>query len=293
MSNCAFITGYERDGESGLDFAQARFFSSSVGRFLSADSMPPDLYAPQTFNLYRYALNNPQRYVDRDGRYEKDVHQELTTALAQMVGFSKSDAEAIGRATQHIDENPSTDPEAILNVNARATHHFTTVNTRAQHWFNFLKEVDSGDDALSALGTFFHAQQDSFSHEGFNPVTGQVSSGFRKGVILTRWDDFWEEVRKVDKTNYNPSKAERMAADTISRLLEARSRMERSGRYAAFGRAIPVALIQPYIARWVRAKDDDKPKILDEMKAAYDAWNLRMFIIEQTKKRHQPVRRQL
>ena len=31
------FTGYERDGESGLDYAQARYYSSAMGRFTGAD----------------------------------------------------------------------------------------------------------------------------------------------------------------------------------------------------------------------------------------------------------------
>jgi len=32
------FTGYERDAESGLDYAAARYYSSSLGRFMSVDS---------------------------------------------------------------------------------------------------------------------------------------------------------------------------------------------------------------------------------------------------------------
>ncbi|MGE3466189.1 MAG: RHS repeat domain-containing protein [Pyrinomonadaceae bacterium] len=68
------FTGYERDGETGLDFAQARYFSSGFGRFSSPDSV---LLAsrqddPQTWNLYRYALNNPLRFIDPNGELEKE-----------------------------------------------------------------------------------------------------------------------------------------------------------------------------------------------------------------------------
>jgi RHS repeat-associated protein len=67
-------TGKERDAESGNDHFDARYFGSSMGRFLSPDwSEEPDTvpYAefenPQTLNLYSYAKNNPLLYNDPDG----------------------------------------------------------------------------------------------------------------------------------------------------------------------------------------------------------------------------------
>lgn len=60
------FTGYERDDESGLDFAQARYFGSMHGRFTSpdvpfADQIEED---PQSWNLYSYVRNNPLIYTD-------------------------------------------------------------------------------------------------------------------------------------------------------------------------------------------------------------------------------------
>jgi RHS repeat-associated protein len=64
------FAGYERDNETGLDFAQARYFSNTQGRFTSTDplyyqvSMAID---PQRFNLYAYTRNNPLKWTDPDG----------------------------------------------------------------------------------------------------------------------------------------------------------------------------------------------------------------------------------
>jgi RHS repeat-associated protein len=63
------FTGYERDDETALDYAQARYFSGTQGRFTSVDplaaSAVPD--TPQTFNRYTYALNSPLKYTDPSG----------------------------------------------------------------------------------------------------------------------------------------------------------------------------------------------------------------------------------
>jgi RHS repeat-associated protein len=54
------FTGKERDAESGLDYFGARYFGSSMGRFMSPDDFTKDTHVadPQSWNLYAYARNN-------------------------------------------------------------------------------------------------------------------------------------------------------------------------------------------------------------------------------------------
>ena len=73
------FTGKLHDNESQLDYFQARYYSSNMGRFLSPDwsaKEEPVPYAkldnPQTLNLYTYVVNNPLRFVDADG-HEVDL----------------------------------------------------------------------------------------------------------------------------------------------------------------------------------------------------------------------------
>jgi RHS repeat-associated protein len=64
------FTGYERDTETDLDFAQARMYSYSFGRFSSPDPImmtKERLADPQAINLYVYTRNNPLIYIDPNG----------------------------------------------------------------------------------------------------------------------------------------------------------------------------------------------------------------------------------
>ncbi|HSY36526.1 MAG TPA: RHS repeat-associated core domain-containing protein [Acidobacteriaceae bacterium] len=68
------FTGKERDGESGNDYFGARYYASTMGRFMSPDwsaKEEPVPYAkldnPQTLNLYSYVGNNPLGKADADG----------------------------------------------------------------------------------------------------------------------------------------------------------------------------------------------------------------------------------
>jgi len=68
------FTGKERDTESGNDYFGARYYASSMGRFMSPDwsaKVEPVPYSklddPQSLNLYAYLMNNPLGGVDADG----------------------------------------------------------------------------------------------------------------------------------------------------------------------------------------------------------------------------------
>jgi RHS repeat-associated protein len=90
------FTGYERDNESDLDFAQARMYVSRLGRFTTPDpiKMSDDrLIDPQTINLYAYTRNNPLSIIDpsgmdllRLGRTDAQVLDDITAQQALLNG---------------------------------------------------------------------------------------------------------------------------------------------------------------------------------------------------------------
>jgi RHS repeat-associated protein len=60
-------TGKERDAESGNDYFEARYYGSSMGRFMSPDPMGGHPEDPQTLNKYSYVANNPLIRTDPTG----------------------------------------------------------------------------------------------------------------------------------------------------------------------------------------------------------------------------------
>ncbi|MGH9962251.1 MAG: RHS repeat-associated core domain-containing protein, partial [Pyrinomonadaceae bacterium] len=63
------FTSYERDSETGLDFAQARYYANMQGRFASVDPLMASASAgnPQTWNRYAYVGNDPLNATDPSG----------------------------------------------------------------------------------------------------------------------------------------------------------------------------------------------------------------------------------
>jgi len=95
------FTGKERDTESGNDYFGARYYASSMGRFMSPDwsSTPEDMpYAkltnPQSLNLYSYMYNNPIIGADPTGHLP-DLWEGWgapPSALQSAIGAAATDA---------------------------------------------------------------------------------------------------------------------------------------------------------------------------------------------------------
>jgi len=74
------FTGKERDSESGLDDFGARYYSSSLGRFMIPDwaewptAVPYAAFGdPQTLNLYTFVENAPINRIDADGHISEEA----------------------------------------------------------------------------------------------------------------------------------------------------------------------------------------------------------------------------
>lgn len=68
------VAGHYDDWETGLIYMGKRYYSPKLGRFLTPDPVGVHLHLPQSFNRYKYANNNPYRYIDPDGRFDIDIN---------------------------------------------------------------------------------------------------------------------------------------------------------------------------------------------------------------------------
>ncbi len=117
-------TGLERDGESGLDYAHARYYASLAGRFTSVDPLMASANTgnPQTFNRYTYGLNNPYKYTDPSGMNPTSLDDETNAAFAQL-GALADYADALRQAEEEAQERsqaqqqPNTNPYAPTTGN--------------------------------------------------------------------------------------------------------------------------------------------------------------------------------
>lgn len=76
-------TGHERDQATGLVYAKARYYDPQLGLFLSRDPFEGYDNTSMSLHRYLYAYQNPNKYVDPDGR------EPITlTAIAIYAGWS-------------------------------------------------------------------------------------------------------------------------------------------------------------------------------------------------------------
>jgi RHS repeat-associated protein len=103
------FTGKERDAESGNDYFGARYYASSMGRFMSPDwtakeegddPVPyADLDDPQSLNLYAYVRNNPLTRVDADGHCAEDLCIGEGISAGAVGAYILGSATLVGAAT--------------------------------------------------------------------------------------------------------------------------------------------------------------------------------------------------
>ena len=92
-------TGHVSDSATGLIYMQQRYYDSQLGRFLSVDPVAPDPSKDQNFSRYKYANNNPYRFIDPDGRQERSA-ERFGDAFAEDPGAFEQFGPAAVTATQ-------------------------------------------------------------------------------------------------------------------------------------------------------------------------------------------------
>lgn len=107
------FTQYERDTETSLDFAQARYYASKQGRFTSVDPLlaSAKLSQPQSWNRYAYVLNNPLKLVDPSGLTPEHTSEEESDRLQpkwQQSQWERDPFEQPGKF-----QNPKQEPKTV------------------------------------------------------------------------------------------------------------------------------------------------------------------------------------
>jgi RHS repeat-associated protein len=102
-NNSHRFTSHERDGDTGLDYMNARYYTNS--RFISADSISASAESdnPASWNGYAYAGSNPVIRYDPDGQAPTAVHWGSTFLIMALAGFDLDFAEAVAQADAATD----------------------------------------------------------------------------------------------------------------------------------------------------------------------------------------------
>jgi RHS repeat-associated protein len=110
------FTGYEKDKETDLDYAQARYYNSQHGRFTAVDPLLASGKSsnPQSFNRYAYTMNQPTTKTDSTGLQIGDcvcrIYFNSESGAFGSEGFSKAHPELnlkpfVGKAIEVISKS--------------------------------------------------------------------------------------------------------------------------------------------------------------------------------------------
>lgn len=110
------FTSYERDIESELDFAQARYYNFSHGRFTGVDPLRESAKAenPQTWNRYSYSYNNPLRFTDPSGMIAGDFYDREGEFLGSD-GINDDKIYLLNEGKRAVTENKEVNWRGTLN----------------------------------------------------------------------------------------------------------------------------------------------------------------------------------
>ena len=150
------FTGYQKDSETNLDFAEARMYENRYGRFTAVDPFLASgkSSSPQTFNRYVYVGNRPTRISDPKGLDWWDVNDNATGK----------------REIRWFYEDPDED---LYTINQRWTQYVYLANDK--NWYGldpnsanrYLAQDENAAKMWVGLQTDFNGDYDGFLYETF------------------------------------------------------------------------------------------------------------------------------
>jgi RHS repeat-associated protein len=236
------FTGKERDAESGNDYFGARYYGSSMGRFMSPDpsNLSVDWWLPQTWNRYTYGLNNPLSMVDRNGLWPFWIHNEIYDEA--FPGMSKNDLQTVKDASFVMDfgqgqQEPSSaymhgmsdgsgkvfwggeGGNAAHDQIAADNYIDSQVQAAQEAQANWIAQGHTGFSplALSAFGNALHTVTDRTSpaHEGEQPW----SNKFWPGAWHVMRELHISNARQTDATNASRALFQRTFGNEFNQVL--------------------------------------------------------------------------
>ncbi|MCZ2390837.1 MAG: hypothetical protein LC113_07135 [Acidobacteria bacterium] len=165
------FTGYQKDAETSLDFAQARMYDNRFGRFTAVDPLLASGKSanPQTFNRYAYVGNSPLVVTDPSGLdWYRRYNEETKRWEYQEQG---------GDGWEHITEDTTQVEDWCWNGTCYNT---TAYLYRSGGW-------DFGQTPGSIVGQFLKDEAIGIGKWGYNTLAG-VSNGFYTVAGYATWD---------------------------------------------------------------------------------------------------------
>lgn len=189
--NPFLYTGRDYDSETGLQYYRARYYSPSIGRFLSED---PSRFTSGTINFYPYVTNDPIDFYDPSGL--RDYNEQETQDWLQQAYSSATAGRVRGIANIHHNSQGGGpydfghDPNGIHQDDT-----WTRCGRKMNAWQfgNYIAGFQGAaydekyfwtTGAVKAAGLYYHltgdtdAQNDPFDRTGFPDINNGEKDGW-------------------------------------------------------------------------------------------------------------------
>jgi RHS repeat-associated protein len=188
------FTGYQKDEDTGLYYANARYYDSITGTFLREDPLEGNVNTPPSLHRYNYAYSNPTRFIDPDGKYAEDGHYYTTLIAASdpELNFSADEIATLAYYSQLPDEVDDFDAielvknrslsyglyddlatERIPGLHALVNEGISEIETNRTS-----RAIVASKDNFQAVGFLIHRLGDNFSHRKI----GDTGNTYQEGV---------------------------------------------------------------------------------------------------------------
>ncbi len=174
------FTGYQKDDDTGLYYANARYYDSETGTFLREDPLFGDIKTPPSLHRYQYAFNNPTAFIDPTGKGNDTAHYYDGLLIGNLIGLSEHESAAYALGAQIADEFQQTDAVETSLGQVRGDYWSKVRNNCGNHALCDVKPrvlrnavanyVLNESHNYLEIGTADHAFTDSYFHIGKDEV---------------------------------------------------------------------------------------------------------------------------
>ena len=127
------FTGYQKDDDTGLYNANARYYDSNTARFLREDPLFGNPENPPSLHRYNYTANNPTYFVDPTGEGDEAAHFYNEYLDSRAAGLNVIDSLIVALGAQYPDKVDKYDAKSVSTSFIDYSRDYTRKNNRGLH----------------------------------------------------------------------------------------------------------------------------------------------------------------
>jgi len=193
------FTGYERDGETDLNFAEARYYAKKLARFQRPDDFLNDtnVFEPDNWNLYAYVRNNPLTNTDPSGEeidgtgLDDAQRQQLVDDWKKKTGyksvyFDKKTNKLVVDTAAGFKKGSATARKELLSAATSTSKIFNLKATNGSSSVAFAQNVGTATSINATTGAKTETYDVNIDFDDFKLLNGDKAAkkAFSIGIVV-------------------------------------------------------------------------------------------------------------